>query len=147
MTLLIFTYRFQSKKPLISLSRHQPSADLKNRTKLDLNDIKALIELYLSKCYFLWEDIIYLLNDSAPIGLVLMVVIAEAYHEKNAIDAALRENLPFAPKSFVQYLEDSHARFKNLDSATAFQRILNQKDLVNIKYTMDTEDNQVPAVP
>ena len=79
-----------------------------------------------------------------------MVVIAEAYlqyHEKNAIDAALRENLPFAPKSSVQYVEDSHARFKNLDSATAFQRILNQKDLVNIKYTMDTEDNQVPAVP
>lgn len=54
-------------------------ADLKNRTKLDLNDIKALIELCLSKCYFLWEDKIYLLNNSAPIGLALMVVIAEAY--------------------------------------------------------------------
>ena len=120
-------------------------ADLKNRTKLDLNDIKALIELCLSKCYFLWEDKIYLLNNSAPIGLALMVVIAEAYlqyHEKNAIDAALRENPPVAPKSFVRYVDDSHARFKNLDSATAFQRILNQQDPVNIKYTMDIEDNQ-----
>ena len=125
-------------------------ADLKNRTKLDLNDIKALIELCLSKCYFLWEDKIYLLNNSAPIGLALMVVIAEAYlqyHEKNAIDAALRENPPVAPKSFVRYVDDSHARFKNLDSATVFQRILNQQDPVNKIHDGYQRYPKIPAVP
>ena len=74
-----------------------------------------------------------------------MVVIAEAYlqyHEKNAIDAALKENPPVAPKSFVRYVDDSHARFNDLESATAFQNILNQQDPDNIKYTMDVEDHQ-----
>ena len=117
--------------------------ELTKRTKLNLDDIKLLIELCLSKCYFLWEDKIYLLKNSAPIGLALMVVIAEAYlqyHEKRAIDAALNETPPVAPKSFVRYVDDSHARFDDIQSATAFQTILNQQDPVNIKYTMDVED-------
>ena len=65
--------------------------ELTKRTKLSLADIRSLIDLCLSKCYFLWEEKIYLLKNSAPIGLALMVVIAEAflqYHEKNAIDTA-----------------------------------------------------------
>ena len=69
-----------------------------------------------------------------------MVVIAESYlqyHEKNAIDAALKENPAVAPKSFVRY-----ARFPDLQSATAFQNILNQQDPENIKYTMDVENTQ-----
>ena len=120
--------------------------DLTNRIKLTLNDIKELIELCLSKCYFLWENKIYLLKNSAPIGLALMmVVVAEAYlqyHEKNAIDVALREDPPVAPKSFVRYVDDSHARFNDLQSATVFHNILNQQDPENIKYTMDIEDDQ-----
>ena len=114
--------------------------DLKNRTKLNLNDIKELIELCLSKCYFLWEDKIYLMNNSAPIGLALMVVIAEAYlqyHEQRAVETALKVNPPVAPKSLVRYVDDSHARFNDIHSATTFQNILNQQDPDNIKYTME----------
>ena len=102
--------------------------ELKNRTQLKLSDIKTLIELCLSKCYFLWEGNIYLLKNSAPIGLALMVVIAEAflqYHENNAINAALQYNLPVAPKSFLRYVDDSHARFKDHEIAATFHNILN----------------------
>ena len=63
--------------------------DLPNRTKLILSDIKKLIELCLDDCYFLWEDQIHSLTDSGPIGLALMVVMAEAFlqhHEARPID-------------------------------------------------------------
>ena len=79
-----------------------------------------------------------------------MVVIVESYlqyHKKNAIDAALRENPPFAPKSFVRYVDDSHGRFKNLDSATVFQRILNQQDPVNKIHDGYQRYPKIPAVP
>ena len=67
-------------------------SELKKWTKLKFDDIKLLIVLCLSKYYFLWEDKIYLLEHSAPIGLALMVVMAEAYlqfHEKRVIDVGL----------------------------------------------------------
>ena len=44
-------------------------ASLKQTTKLTVDDIKQLIELCLSKCYFLWNYKIYSLESSAPIGL------------------------------------------------------------------------------
>ena len=48
-------------------------------TKLKMNDIKLLIELCLSKCYFLWNNEFHELEDSGPIGLSLMVVMAEGF--------------------------------------------------------------------
>ena len=115
--------------------------ELKNRTKLNLNEIRSLIELCLSKCYFLWNEKIYLLKNSGPIGLALMVVVAEAYlqyHEKNAMDIALRKNV--APMSFLRYVDDSHSRFNNIEDATTFQEILNDQDPDHLKYTMEVED-------
>ncbi|XP_057316789.1 uncharacterized protein LOC130657810 [Hydractinia symbiolongicarpus] len=112
------------------------------RTKLTLEDIRLLIELCLSKCYFIWEDKIYLLQNSGPIGLALMVVVAEAflqYHERNAISVALQRNPPVALKSFKRYVDDSHARFINLKEAKSFQNILNEQN-DNIKYTMEIQD-------
>ena len=142
MTLLIFTHRFQSKKPLISLSR---SCRMMLISKIERNSTlmisKHVLNFVCPNAIFSGKT--YLLNNSAPIGLALIVVIAETYlqyHEKNAIHAALRENSPVAPKSFVRYVDDNHAQ--NLDSTTGYQRILNQQDPVNIKYTMDTEDNK-----
>ena len=114
--------------------------DLKNRTKLSLNDIRTLIELCLSKCYFLWEDKIYLLKNSAPIGLALMVVMAEAFlqfHEKKAIEIAIQRNV--VPKSFLRYVDDSHSRFENMEKAEMFQQILNDQDR-NLQYTMEVEN-------
>ena len=116
--------------------------ELTKRTKLSLADIRSLIDLCLSKCYFLWEEKIYLLKNSAPIGLALMVVIAEAflqYHEKNAIDTAQQRNPSVAPKSFLRYVDDSHVRFQDLQTATQFYTILNEQD-PHIQYTMETEN-------
>ena len=115
--------------------------ELTKRTKLSLPDIRSLIDLCLSKCYFLWEEKIYLLKNSAPIGLALMVVIAEAflqYHEKNAIDTAQQRNPSVAPKSFLRYVDDSHVRFQDLQTATQFHTILNEQD-PHIQYTMETK--------
>ena len=53
--------------------------ELKQHTKLTISEIKMLIDLCLPKCYFLWNDEIFELKDSGPIGLSLMVVIAEAF--------------------------------------------------------------------
>lgn len=117
--------------------------ELPKRTKLNLEDIRTLIDLCLSKCYFLWENDIYLLKNSAPIGLALMVVMAEAFlqhHEQKAINIAQQHNPPTAPKSFVRYVDDSHARFENMEAATQFHQILNEQDH-HIKYTMETEDS------
>ena len=52
---------------------------LKQHTKLTISEIKMLIDLCLSKCYFLWNEEIFELKDSGPIGLSLTVVIAEAF--------------------------------------------------------------------
>ena len=87
-------------------------ASLKQTTKLTVDDIKQLIELCLSKCYFLWNYKIYLLKSSAPIGLALMVVMAEAfqqYYVKYAIEEALRQTPPVARKSFLRYVDHSYA--------------------------------------
>lgn len=53
--------------------------ELSNRTKLNIKDIKTLIDLCLQRCYFLWENEIYELENSGPIGLALMVVISESF--------------------------------------------------------------------
>ena len=106
------------------------------------NKTVNLIELCLSKCYFLWEDKIYQLKDSETIGLALMVVMAEGFlqhHERVAIELALTRNPPVAPKSFLRYVDDSHTRFDNTQSAIEFQKILNQQNL-NIQYTMEAEN-------
>ena len=58
--------------------------------------MKTLVDLCLSKCYFLWNDEIHELEDSGPIGLSLMVIMAEGflqYHEKRAINIAMN-NIP-----------------------------------------------------
>ena len=72
-----------------------------------------------------------------------MVVMAESFlqhHEKNAIETASNQIPSIAPKSFLRYVDDSHARFENIDHARAFQEILNNQDK-NIEYTIETENS------
>ncbi|XP_065664694.1 uncharacterized protein LOC136086328 [Hydra vulgaris] len=91
---------------------------------------------------FLWEDKIYILKNSGPIGLSIMVVLSEAYlqHiESNAIQQAL--NLNIAPKSYKRYVDDSHARFNNIDDANSFLTLLNSPDK-SIQYTCEYENAQ-----
>ena len=114
-------------------------ASLKQTTKLTVDDIKQLIELCLSKCYFLWNYKIYLLKSSAPIGLALMVVMAEAfqqYYVKYAIEEASRQTPPVARKSFLRYVDDSHAWLPMTTRLHSKRSWTNKK---NIKYTIETK--------
>ena len=101
-----------------------------------------MIDLCLSKCYFLWNEEIHELENSGPIGLSLMVAMAESYLqflEKRATSIALQQQITV--KSYKRYVDDSHARFDQLDSAEKFKAILNQQDK-RIQYTMEVENNE-----
>ena len=53
--------------------------NVKRRTKLTFVDIQQLIELCVSKCYFLYNNLIWKLYNSDPIGLSIMFVLSECY--------------------------------------------------------------------
>ena len=70
--------------------------DFKKRMKLMSIDIRKLMELCVSEFYFLWDNVVWKLRNSVPIGLWIMVVLSESYlqnFEKNAIELALRLSL------------------------------------------------------
>ena len=70
-----------------------------------------------------------------------MVVMAEAFLqvlEANAMNDAIHLQPPLIPLSFFRYVDDSHSRFDNMDSADKFLQILNQQH-GNIKYTIERE--------
>ena len=109
---------------------------------MTIKEIKSLIDICLSRCYFIWNDEIHELENAGPIGLSIMVVMAEGYlqHlEAKAINEALQEQPPIHPKSFQRYVDDSHARFTDIGNAEQFKNVLNRQDQ-RIQYTMETED-------
>ena len=112
------------------------------RTKLTIEDIRALMTLCLSKCYFFWEEQFYEIEDTGPIGLSLMVVIAEGYLqfiERKALQESLR--LDCHPKSYRRYVDDSHARFCSTRESESFKEILNQQDEC-IQYTIEIQNSE-----
>jgi len=112
--------------------------DVKARTNLSIPDIRKLLELCLSKCYFLYEDSIYVIEDAGPIGLSLMVVVAEAYLQ--TLEAvAIQQATDCVPISFRRYVDDSHARFSDNVKPTEFLDILNAQDS-KIQYTIEREE-------
>lgn len=114
--------------------------DLQTRTKLTLTDIHKLAELCLSKCYFLFENRLRLLENSGPIGLSFMVILSESYLQKLESKAILEAlNFNIAPKTFKRYVDDSHARFISKDNAITFLNLLNKQDPA-IQYTIEYED-------
>lgn len=119
---------------------NEDKEDLKTRTKLTLTDIHKLAELCLSKCYFLFENKLRLLENSGPIGLSFMVILSESYLQKLESKAILEAlNFNIAPKTFRRYVDDSHARFHSKDNANTFLHILNKQDPA-IQYTIEYED-------
>ena len=113
--------------------------DVKTRTNLDISDIRILLQLCLAKCYFLWQDELYEIDDTGPIGLSLMVVIAEGFLqfiERNAINEALQVGIHL--KTYRRYVDDSHARFDS--GYEDFLKILNSQD-EHIQYTVETQDD------
>ena len=51
--------------------------ELKKTTKLNLMDIYQLLELCFGKYYFLYNNLIWMLENSGPIGLSIMVILSE----------------------------------------------------------------------
>ena len=115
-------------------------AELKKRTKLNLTDIQQLLELCLSECYFLYNNLIWTLENSGPIGLSIMVVLSECYLQRiEHISITQALNLNLAPKTFKRFVDDSHARFNNREQSLQFLDILNSQD-PSIQYTIEFEN-------
>ena len=113
--------------------------DVKTRTNLSVADIHKLLTMCLSKCYFLYEDSIYVIEDAGPIGLSLMVVVAEAYLQ-TIETVAIGQAVVCAPLTYKRYVDDSHGRFNSEEDATKFLDILNAQDN-KIQYTMEQESS------
>ena len=112
---------------------------VQQRTRLTLGDIGKLLKMCLETCYFLWNDKLYEIHDTGPIGLSLMVVVAEGFlqHiESQALSIAINHQV--APKTFFRYVDDSHARFNKRDEALEFMNILNSLE-PRIQYTIEHE--------
>ena len=95
--------------------------DLMKRTRLCLKDIYELVELFLSKCYFSWNNEIRILKNLGLIGLSFMVVLSKSYVQylgQKAIAAALTLNV--APKTYRQYVDDTQVRFTSKEQSCKF---------------------------
>ena len=115
--------------------------DFKTRTILKLKHVKQLLEVCLEKSYFLWNNQIHSLVDSGPIGLSLMVVLAESYLqmiEKKSLNIARNRPVPVDPITHKRYVDDSHDRFPSKESSEEFLKILNAQD-ERIQYTAEYE--------
>ncbi|XP_065642427.1 uncharacterized protein LOC136074056 [Hydra vulgaris] len=120
------------------------SDNFKKATKLNIKEIKILIGLCLYRPDFLWNNEIHELENSGPIGLSFMEVLAESFlqHlEKRALNTALKNNPLIDLKSFYRNVDDSHARFPNIAHANQFKRILNQQH-PKIQYTIELENDK-----
>ena len=118
--------------------------DFQTRTKLTLLHVKKIINICMENSYFLWNQKIYKLVDSGPIGLSLMVVLAEGFLqviEKTAINTALLKSPSIAPITHRRYVDDSHDRFKNKEDSEEFLIILNSQD-PRIQYTAEYENDE-----
>lgn len=116
--------------------------DLKTRTIFQLKHIKLMVEVCLYKSYFLWDDKIHLLKDSGPIGLSLMVVLAESFLqmiERNALTIAKHLPVPVDPITHRRYVDDTHDRFKTKAQSEQFLTILNEQE-PRIQFTAEYED-------
>ena len=105
--------------------------DFRTRTILKLEHVKQLLDVCLNQSYFLWDKQIHSLKDSGPIGLSLMVVLAESFLqmiETNAISIASNRISPVNPITHKRYVDDSHDRFMTKNNSEEFLEILNDQD-------------------
>ncbi|XP_065684845.1 uncharacterized protein LOC136096992 [Hydra vulgaris] len=133
---------FDEAIPVIVNILNDGLEDLKIKTKLTVLDIHQLIELLLSKFYFLYEDKIRLLPNSGLIGLSLMVVIAEAFLQnikKRPLNITFVNS--FHPITYKRYVDDSHARFDSKEKQELFLKTLNKQN-PSIKYTVELENER-----
>ena len=101
-----------------------------------------MVELCLSQCYFLYKNEIRSLPNSGPIGLSLMVVVAEAFLQHLETKALIIDEVSqFSPKTYRRYVDDSHARFNSIQNHDKFLELLNKQDPA-IKYTSEKENHK-----
>ena len=89
----------------------------------------------------MYNNEIHELENSGPIGLSMMVSLAESYLqflENRAINEALHEQPPISLKTHRRYVDDSHTRFQEIEDASKFKDILNKQD-PRIQHTMEEE--------
>ena len=118
--------------------------DLRARTIFELKHIKELVEVCLYKSYFLWYGKIHFLEDSGPIGLSLMVVLAESFLqmiEKNALIIANGLPEPVTPKTHRRYVDDTNDRFQQKTESEQFLGILNDQD-EHVQFTAEYENEK-----
>ena len=117
--------------------------NVKTRTPLRLEHIKSLLDLCLQNSYFVWNGQIRKLIDSGPIGLSLMVVVAEGFLqsiEKQAWNIAKIPLNSACPITHKRYVDDSHDRFATKRKSEEFLNILNSID-EKIQFTAEYEDD------
>lgn len=103
-----------------------------------------MIEVCLYKSYFLWDNKIHSLIDSGPIGLSLMVVLAESYLQKIencALDIASNLDIAVTPITHKRYVDDTHDRFMSKIESEKFLEILNNQD-DRIQFEPEYEDEK-----
>ena len=119
--------------------------DFQTRTMFKIKHIKELIEVCLYKSYFLWNNQIHMLKDSGPIGLSLMVVIAESYLqmiERKALIESITRNV--APITHHRYVDDTHSRFLSIEQSRTFLELLNKQDSrIQFEPEYEIEDNGI----
>ena len=103
------------------------------------------IESMFHSRFFLWKLFVWLQLSNAHFYhmFLLTYLWAEAFlqhHESNTLKIALEQTPSVTPKSFLHYVDDSHAWFNTNNASLKFQNILN-KQHPNIKYTIETEDD------
>ena len=105
--------------------------------------MQQLLELCVSECYFLWDNVIWNLVNSGPIGLSITVVLLQSYSqnlEKHDTESALAFGI--APKTFHWYVDNSHTWFGSRDNdATQFLNALNSQD-PQIQYTIEYKNDE-----
>jgi hypothetical protein len=127
-----------------------------NRTKLTPDDIAELLHLCLSSSDFVFDSRHHTANDTGPIGLSLMVTVAQFWmiHTMTKAVAVARErNVPI-PQNLQVYMDDCwctmlsqpprrpglRSASQYVDPAEAFNQCLNSVH-PRVKFTRESEEN------
>ena len=105
-----------------------------------MTDIHQLLELYLSECYFFYNNVIWTLENLGPVALAIMVILTKCYLQIiKHISITKAFTLNIAPKTFKRFVDNSHARFKAREQSLHCLDILNSQDPL-MQYTTEFEN-------
>ena len=81
----------------------------------------------MNALFFFYNNLIWKLYNSGPIGLSIKVVLSEYYLQRlEEKSIALSFALNISPKAFKHYVDDGHTRFENKQKSLQFLEILNK---------------------